>query len=838
MKRKDFASMAMRGLLLALLGAVALPGAAATTVDAALRAIAVSTPGSASQLQLRIDGDFAYKTVLATPDTLFIDLMGAKADRVAKSGEWTGGLLTGYRLVQFTDATKKSVVRVQVEMKHHQTYQAERTKSGLLVTFGDSPAATPAAAAAEATPAAPSPAEAADAPMTKPAAESVGTTADVSALFVSAGPEGEVYVDVDTSQPTPYRVMRLEGPRRLVIDLDKAHKSFRQGAFAARSPLVSGVRVAQFQAKSPSVVRVVLDLLGDPVFDVHAQPSGVRIQLKSRGAGSSKTSPRASASPAPKAGEPKPRSLEVAATHPVEHLDGVGKYPTVAAQTGPAMEKRVVTQPPVSVQADLKNALPAGAGSREVSAAPRPAASEPAPEAAAAAKAAQVLATSMPTRVEDASEAVPGTATGGQTAGAATPPEQPHYSGEPISLNLKDVDLKDFFRLIHEISGLNILIDPNVTGTVTLVIDNVPWDQALDIVLKNNNLGKALEGSVLRISKMETLTAEQEVVRKLAMAREDAQPLVTRFVPISYAKALDISTLLKAWPGGGALTRRGTALVDARTNTLIVSDIPAQIPVLMQIIEKLDTKTKQIQIEARIVLTTKTFERDIEGAINYLTINQSASTLTAGGAGAPGQSATSTLPGGGSSNTNKLTSASAAGFGAFVISNAGARYVINAMLAAAEDKLQAKTISQPNIVTQNNVVGMVTQGVQIPIQTSVNNTVTTTMVPAALTLTVTPQVTADGHVFMNIKVDNSSPGAVIPFVGPEINTQSATTQVLVPDGGTVIFGGITVNAESRSANYVPLLGDIPILGHFFKSSIRTTSNNELLFFVSPKVLPD
>lgn len=854
MKRTDFPSLAMRGLILASLCLVAWQSLAATTSPAALKAITLSTPGPACQLQLRIDGDYAYRTVLANPDTLFIDLTGAKAGRVAQSGEWSGGLLTGYRLVQFTDAAKKPVVRVQVEMKHHQSYQAERTKSGLLLTFGDSPAATAAAAVAEAMPAVPSPSEAADGPMAKQAVRSVGGIADVSALFVSAGPEGEVYVDVDTSQPTPYRVIRLENPRRLVVDLDKAHKSFHQGAFVARSPLVSSVRVAQFQAQNPSVVRVVLDLLGDPVFDVHAQPSGVRIQLKARGAGSSNTSPQASASPASKAAEPKPSSVQVATTtHPAKHLDGVGQPTAAAAQTGPAGVKPVVPQTPVPVQADLKNALPSGDGSKEVSAAPRPAATEPSPEGVAAARAAQVLAASTSRKVEDAPEAAAGTAPGGQAAGATTVAEQPHYSGEPISLNLKDVDLKDFFRLIHEISGLNILIDPNVTGTVTMVLDNVPWDQALDIVLKDNNLGKSLEGNVLRISKMETLTAEQEVVGKLATAREDAQPLVTRFVPISYAKALDISALLKAWPGGGALTRRGTALVDARTNTLIISDIPAQIPVLMQIIQKLDTKSKQVSIEARIVLATKSFSRTLGVSLSSLSLSKSGSLMT-GGATGSGASVSVTPPGTTTTTTGSSTTtippriltpptvlpspAVAGGFGVFAISSAQNNYLINMAISAAETRNQAKTLSQPMIVTQNNIAGTVVQGVQIPIQTTVNNTISIQYVSASLTMTVTPQVTFDGHVFLQINVNNASPGAILTTAGPSINTQQATTQVIVPDGGTVVFGGITVTDNSRSATYVPLLGQIPVIGNLFKTTNRQTDENQLLFFVTPKVLAD
>ena len=172
-----------------------------------------------------------------------------------------------------------------------------------------------------------------------------------------------------------------------------------------------------------------------------------------------------------------------------------------------------------------------------------------------------------------------------------------------------------------------------------------------------------------------------------------------------------------------------------------------------------------------------------------------------------------------------------------MLSNLGANYAINAAIAAAETRDKAKTISRPSIVTQNNVEGIVVQGTQIPIQTTINNTISVQYVQASLQLQVTPQVTEDGHVFLTINIQNSSPGPALTISGPTINTQSATTQVLVPDGGTVVFGGVTVTTRSESSSGIPLLGSIPILGHLFKSSVTQDNDQELLFFVTPKVLP-
>jgi len=183
------------------------------------------------------------------------------------------------------------------------------------------------------------------------------------------------------------------------------------------------------------------------------------------------------------------------------------------------------------------------------------------------------------------------------------------------------------------------------------------------------------------------------------------------------------------------------------------------------------------------------------------------------------------------------TSATSSGFGVASVVNVGANYFINAAISAAEERDQAKTISRPSIVTQNNVQGMVMQGVQVPIQTSINNTIAVQYENATLQLTVTPQVTDDNNIFLIIMVNNASVGAVVSGAGPSINTQQATTEVLVPDGGTVVFGGITVTSRSKSATYIPLLGNIPVLGHLFKTSNTSDQDQELLFFVTPKILP-
>ncbi len=782
MRREYLRTSAMSGLILGVYCAVSALAVAAAP-RATLKAVALAAPADGAGVLLRVEGDYSFRAVQATNNTIFVDLMGVEAGEVATEGTWPEGTLKSYSLLQYTNAAQRPVVHVALELRQFAPFRAERTDEGIRVVLGDEKASLGAPTAiAE-----------------SPAVDKAGSPGpvEVRGITIQDGKDGETLVNVRTSGRATYRVFQLNNPSRLVVDFEGARRVAAARNYRVNSPHLADIRVGQFRAKDPAVVRVVADLAGDPEYDVQATDAGVRISLKSRATAGQKE-------------EAPPQDS--------------GKM-EVAESAEPVQAPTASIEPATPDAPALENALP---GNAPPTAAPKADVSVPVPSSVPdAIEAAKVMAGSTPTTPEAQDQAPE----------AAAPPAaasaEPKYSGEPISLNLKNVDLKDFFRLIHEISGLNIIIDPNVTGNVTMVLDNVPWDQALDIVLKNNQLGKTLEGNVLRIARLDTLTAEQASATKLAAAREDAQPLVTRFVPVNYAKASSIATMLKSWVGGGALSKRGNILVDDRTNTLIVSDIASQIPIILPIIAKLDTKTKQIAIEARIERVTRDFSRQLANALSVGHVNKSGTTVQSGLSGT-GSKATTSLT---AAPVTTVSSTTGSGFGVYAISYAFARNIINDVLSAAETTSNAKTISKPTIVTQNNIPGTVLQGVQIPIQTTINNTVSIQYVQASLQLQVTPQVTSDGNIFLVINVTNSSPGAVLTGAGPSINTQSATTQVLVPDGGTVVFGGVTVNATANSATYVPLLGKIPFLGNLFKSSNKTINDQELLFFVSPKILP-
>ena len=386
---------------------------------------------------------------------------------------------------------------------------------------------------------------------------------------------------------------------------------------------------------------------------------------------------------------------------------------------------------------------------------------------------------------------------------------------------MKDVDLKDFFRLIHEISGLNVVLDPTVHGTLTVVLDDVPWDQALDIVLKNNDLARELEGNVLRIATVDTLKNEADArraqIESEALAVEKVS--VTRF--LSYAKAKDVAVTVKKF-----LSQRGDVVADDRTNAVIVNDIPKVIPIIDRLLTQLDRKTQEVEIEARVVAATRQFARDIGTQLGFGWGNGHSAI---GGSARQGASPTTvsgltpgyiTVPGTGSGNDWFFDSAVLepgidVTYQRLYFLNASNTMRIDAVLSLAESRGLLKVLSRPRVVTQNNIQALVKQGVRVPIvtQAQLGGPPTVTYVDAFLRLTVTPQITSENTIFLNVDVENTTPNFGQEVQGnPELITQQATTQVLVTDGGTVVIGGVIQTQNSINISQVPLLGNIPVPG--------------------------
>jgi type IV pilus assembly protein PilQ len=420
----------------------------------------------------------------------------------------------------------------------------------------------------------------------------------------------------------------------------------------------------------------------------------------------------------------------------------------------------------------------------------------------------------------------------------------PRYTGEPISVNLKDVDLKDFFRLVHEISGLNVVLDPNVHGTLTIVLDDVPWDQALDIVLKNNDLARELEGNVLRIATVDTLKKEADArraqIESEALAVEKVS--VTRF--LSYAKAKDAVTTVKKF-----LSQRGDVVADDRTNAVIINDIPKVIPIIDRLLTQLDRKTQEVEIEARVVAATRAFARDIGTQFGFgwgnghsaVGGNSGAGTTNTNVGGLTPGYITSPANGAGTGNTIPLFSnlGVTQPSSGLTFLNASNTVRLDFQLSMAESRGLLKVLSRPRVVTQNNIQALVKQGVRVPIvtQAQLGGPPTVTYVDAFLRLTVTPQITSENTIFLNVDVENTTPNFGQEVQGnPELITQQATTQVLVTDGGTVVIGGVIQTQNSIDISQVPLLGNLPFLGNLFKHTKVNTQNQELIFFITPRII--
>jgi type IV pilus assembly protein PilQ len=420
---------------------------------------------------------------------------------------------------------------------------------------------------------------------------------------------------------------------------------------------------------------------------------------------------------------------------------------------------------------------------------------------------------------------------------SSPPHRRKRYTGEPISVNLKDVDLKDFFRLIHEISGLNIVLDPNVHGSLTLVLDDVPWDQALDIVLQNNGLDKEIEGNVLRIATVDALRREADAVRAKEEAKALSVPKVTYTHYLSYAHSKDVLPVIKKF-----MSQRGEVVADDRMNGLIIQDIPSVIPEIQKLLIQLDRKTQEVEIEGRVVAATRNFARELGMQVGFGWGN---GVSAVGGAGSVG---TSPLLINGLTpsyftlgNAIPLFSSQPAigPTSGVSFSNATNNYRIDAILTMAESRGLLKILSRPRVVTQNNTQAVVRQGVRVPVVTAaqLGGPPTVTYVDAFLRLQVTPQITAENTIFLNVDVENTTPDFGHTVQGnPTLLTQQALTQVLVTDGGTVVIGGVIQTQNSVNTTQVPVLGDIPILGNAFKHRSVSTQTQELIFFLTPKII--
>jgi type IV pilus assembly protein PilQ len=414
---------------------------------------------------------------------------------------------------------------------------------------------------------------------------------------------------------------------------------------------------------------------------------------------------------------------------------------------------------------------------------------------------------------------------------------QQRYTGNPVSLDFQGADLRAVLRTFSEISGLNLVIDPTIQGTVDVALRDVPWDQALDIILRANKLGYVVDGTIVRIAPLTVLADEESQRRKLSEEQALAGELRVLTRSLSYARAEDLRTLLTQT----VLSQRGSIQFDQRTNTIIINDLPDRLERATGLISTLDRPEPQVEIEARIVQTTRDFARNlgVQWGIGARASQDLGNTLPLSfpnQANVGGRTGATSGPDGTQSMVNLGVSPATSAIGLALGSVNGA-VNLDVALTALESTGQGRILSTPRVSTQNNIEAEITQGVQIPIQTVANNTVTVTFRDAALTLRVTPQITATNTVIMRISVENASPDFSRAINGiPPIDTQRALTQVLVGDGDTTVIGGIYVSREQASQDRTPGLHRIPLLGWLFQRNEFSDESRELLIFITPKIM--
>lgn len=796
--------------VLTILGSLLLLSTVAAAAASQLTEVSAATQGNATIVTIRANGAFTHTEYRPAENLLLVDLAGVSAEHMdGKTHTLQVPGVTAYRVVGFRSSTGVEVARVEMTLMPAAgvaVNEAGNTLQVRVTGFAEETKARPAQAPVRAEEIA---------PKSQP-----GATVTLQDIQVAQSSEG-TQVEIVANAPLAPKAMKLRGPDRLVIDLPNTVATRNSRQIAVNAADVRSVRMGRFKTEPP-VTRVVLDLAA--AHDYELQTRGNRLLVKLR--------------PVLESPADKPEAPQTAQTAPVTVASGDRPSPVPSAETAPQTAQEVVFvepkfEPKPEAQTDQANETSARVqqAAAKFGSPPEPIAFSNAVTPASGSLAAQPAVNLALMQQQQMSQA------GASATSGTSCVRQARYTGEPISLNLKDADLKDFFRLIHEISGLNVVLDPAVKGSVTVVLDDVPWDQALAIVLKNNNMECELDGNVLRIATLDTLKKEADSRKAQQEAQMLAVPKVTVTRFLSYARAADVTPTIKKF-----LTQRGDVIADQRTNALIIEDVPAVIPTVDRLIKELDRKTQEVEIEARVVAATRNFARDIGMQIGFGWGNNPTGV---GGAGSVGTSPLNVAV----SNPLYFTIGNAIPLfsnlpalgptSGISFSNASQNYRVDAILTMAESRGLLKILSRPRVVTQNNIQAFVKQGVRVPVVTAaqLGGPPTVTYVDAFLRLTVTPQITVENTIFLNVDVENTTPDFSRTVSGnPTLLTSQATTQVLITDGGTVVIGGVIQTQNSINVFQVPLLGNIPIFGELFKRRSVSTSTQELIFFITPKII--
>jgi type IV pilus assembly protein PilQ len=874
------------------------PATAPAPVSATITQAAINEDSDGARLVLSATAPLLYTSYEPRPDLLVVDLRGTVVAEGFQAPKAPGGIVSAVRFEQL-DELGKRVTRLSVTHRTDARVDVRSVGQGLAVavsepadasaeevaeTSGEAETAKTADAStvssapieAPSGPAAPAPIASAPTPSpvvaTAPAVPIAarGELAHVLEKIVAENRDGHVAVTLVGDGWFAPKDFVLANPPRIVVDLPGVKNEVRQRTIPVQDDLVSRVRVSQFQTSPELVTRVVVDLIrpaphsvvsdgerlavlvgvapgvaGDPPrtdavpvpntaaeeppMTVAAAPAPAHVENRASESEPTGAPPETALleKPAPAAPPPPQPAVAEKASAPIE--TAVAEPPAASAERAPAVMAAAAPPPEEPRPAPAALAPPPAAAPVPPPAAATPA--PPAPTASARTSASPRPGKTSHSRSDALFEAAAATLDQEQ---ASQPPSasyrsrtiseaQTQFTGEPISLDLKDADIKDVFRTISQLTGLNIVIDPEVRGTVTVQLEDVPWDQALDLILKQNGLGYVLENNIMRIATTAKLQAEEADRARLAEARQAAEPTRTVIKKLSYAKAAEIVPTLQS-----VMSKRGAIVVDQRTNTLIIREIPTYLPAVLQLIDNLDTATPQVVIESRIVETTKTLGRSL--GINW-SVRGKADTST-------GNTTNLIFP-------NNIAGGIDVGLGngptvaSLVMGNILNTFNLDVALTAAENQGLLKIISSPKVTSLTNTPALIQSGVQIPVQTTVNNTTTVIYVDATLKLDVTPQITAEGTILLTVNVTKREPAVALNLsLGQNVplSIREYRGQVLVKDGGTTVIGGIFQINDQDQNNMIPGLWKIPVLGNLFRNKTRTEKHDELLIFITPRIL--
>jgi type IV pilus secretin PilQ/predicted competence protein len=638
-----------------------------------------------------------------------------------------------------------------------------------------------------------------------PAAAADRGRVSVRDVRVASQQPGRISFELALSQQTDYRVIPIEQqPVRLAIDLKNA-----QSRKINKAVNLKNVKTIRGSNNSGDIYRIVFDLDYLKHFAVQAKGNLLQVEFFD---------------------DPQPPQEAPALTQAVAQPAVLETAAAPVLKTGPpageVQESKVLLAQ--NTEPAGKSPKGTGSGAQPLKGTPRLEAGQPkeffGPEKSKAELEVAATAAAVAEEKPAVSEFQKKTVDEGK----------PQYSGDPYDFSFKNADISNILKFIAKISGLNMVIDPDVTGRFTCELVQVPWDQALELILKVNGLDMIQEGNILRIGKVEKLAMEAKTRQQLREAREQEGNLEFSTRTLSYAKVKDVQPILKK-----QMSPRGEMVVDERTNTLIISEVPERIKIIDGLIDTLDAANPQVQIEARIVeanastLDTFGIQWGYNAIASAATGNQTnlifPNSIKSGGV----INATAN-PAGYAIN---LPTADSVVFPAISLGNIANTFNLDLAITAMTKKGKGRLISSPRATTQNNMPAEITQGRRIPIQTNQNNTITTQYINAALEMKVTPQITARGSVIMLIDIKNDIADFNQQVQGqPTIVTETAKTTVMVNDGGTIVIGGLYKVSQQSNSDGVPFLSKIPLLGSLFRNSRKEGSQSELMIFITPRIV--